>query len=150
LKNADKNRKKNVGSAGVFQAVQFSFDTVQIIGAVGFAAGGGVAKAVEEVIHRTHPDVEVKTVSAQGLRECRKMLRIARAGKYNGYLLEGMACPGGCISGAGTIQPAEKAQRLLEQYKAASPKSNPLDTDYLDDLELLYENPENWKAVSRH
>ena len=75
---------------------------------VGFAAGGGVAKAVEEVIHRIRPEVEVKTVAAEGLDECRKMLRGARTGKYNGYLLEGMACPGGCIAGAGTVQPAER------------------------------------------
>ena len=27
---------------------------------------------------------------------------VAKAGKYNGYLLEGMACPGGCVAGAGT------------------------------------------------
>ena len=39
---------------------------------------------------------------------------------------------------------------LLAQYKAASPKSNPLDTDYLDDLELIYEDPADWKAVSQH
>ena len=78
------------------------------------------------------------------------MLRIARTGKYDGYLLEGMACPGGCIAGAGTIQPPEKAQRLLAQYKAAAPKSNPLDTDYLDDLHLLYDDPEDWKSVSQH
>ena len=70
---------------------------------VGFAAGGGVAKAVEDVIHRLHPEVEVKTITADGLRECRQMLRIARTGKYDGYLLEGMACPGGCIAGAGTV-----------------------------------------------
>ena len=117
---------------------------------VGFAAGGGVAAAVEEVIRRTNPELEVKTVSAMGLNECRKMLRIARTGKYDGYLLEGMACPGGCITGAGTIQPPEKAQRQLAQYKAASPKSNPLDTDYLEDLELIYEDPEDWKSVSQH
>ena len=48
---------------------------------VGFAAGGGVAKAVEEVIHRIRPEVEVKTVAAEGLDECRKMLRVARTGK---------------------------------------------------------------------
>ena len=47
---------------------------------VGFAAGGGVAKAVEDVIHRLHPEVEVKTITADGLRECRQMLRIARTG----------------------------------------------------------------------
>ena len=50
-----------------------------------------------------------------------------------------------------TFQEAvEKAQRLLEQYKKASPKSNPLDTDYLDDLDLIYEDPEDWKSVSQH
>lgn len=46
------------------------------------------------------PDREVKVVSANGLQECKKMLMAAKAGKYNGYLLEGMACPGGCIAGA--------------------------------------------------
>ena len=72
---------------------------------VGFAASGGVAKAVEDVIAREAPGREVKTVYAEGLRECRQMLRIARTGKYDGYLLEGMACPGGCIAGAGTVRP---------------------------------------------
>lgn len=89
----------------------------------GFAAGGGVAKAVEDVIHRLHPEVEVKTITADGLRECRQMLRIARTGKYDGYLLEGMACPGGCIAGAGTIQPLEKSRRSLEKYKSAGCRS---------------------------
>lgn len=42
---------------------------------------------------------------AEGLRECRKMIQQAKAGKFNGYLLEGMACPGGCVAGAGTIRP---------------------------------------------
>lgn len=117
---------------------------------VGFAASGGVAKAVEDVIHRLDPDREVKTVYAEGLRECRKMLRIARTGKYDGYLLEGMACPGGCIAGAGTIQPPEKSRRVLEQYKASAPKGNPLDSDYKDDLYLLHDGEDDWSFVGRH
>ena len=117
---------------------------------VGFAASGGVAKAVEDVIHRLEPDREVKTVYAEGLRECRKMLRIARTGKYDGYLLEGMACPGGCIAGAGTIQPPEKSRRVLEQYKASAPKGNPLDSDYKEDLYLLHGGEDDWSFVGRH
>ena len=35
----------------------------------------------------------MKVVSAQGLAECKKMMQLAAAGKYNGYLLEGMAWP---------------------------------------------------------
>ena len=117
---------------------------------VGFAAGGGVAKAVEEVIHRLHPEVEVKTAAAEGLNECRKMLRIARTGKYDGYLLEGMACPGGCIAGAGTVQPPEKSRRALEKYKAAVSISNPMDSQYLEGTRLLYENEADWDRVGRH
>ena len=116
---------------------------------VGFAAGGGVAKAVEEVIHRLHPEVEVKTAAAEGLNECRKMLRIARTGKYDGYLLEGMACPGGCIAGAGTVQPPEKSRRALEKYKAAVSISNPMDSQYLEGTRLLYENEADWDRQHR-
>ena len=117
---------------------------------VGFAAGGGVAKAVEDVIHRLHPEIEVKTVAAEGLNECRQMLRIARTGKYDGYLLEGMACPGGCIAGAGTVQPPERSRRNLERYKAAAPMSNPMESPYMEDIRLLYEDPDDWDRVGRH
>ena len=117
---------------------------------VGFAASGGVAKAVEKVIQTKNPDREVKTVYAEGLRACRQMLRVARSGKYDGYLLEGMACPGGCIAGAGTVQPPEKSRRMLEQYKARAALDNPLDSEYMEDIELLYEDTENWDRVSRH
>lgn len=117
---------------------------------VGFAASGGVAKAVEDVIHRLHPEVEVKTITADGLRECRQMLRIARTGKYDGYLLEGMACPGGCIAGAGTIQPLEKSRRSLEKYKSAVSIENPLDTEYIEDISMIHEDSEDWDVTNRH
>ena len=112
------------------------------------AASGGVAKAVEKVIEKLEPDRQVKTVYAEGLRECRQMLRMARTGKYDGYLLEGMACPGGCIAGAG--QPPEKSRRLLEQYKAQAPKSNPVESDYTEYLQIIREDEENWDPVARH
>ena len=132
---------------GMFEAKHIHLDQLEGISGeyqasapgVGFAAGGGVAKAVEAVIHRLDPNMEVKTVAAEGLQNCRNMLRVARSGKYNGYLLEGMACPGGCITGAGTIQTPEKAKKLLEQYQKLAPKENPLDTDYLEYLGMLHE-----------
>ena len=104
---------------------------------VGFAAGGGVAKAVEEVIHRLHPEVEVKTAAAEGLNECRKMLRIARTGKYDGYLLEGMACPGGCIAGAGTLADPARSAMMLNKYKAQATMKTAADTPYKDTLDKL-------------
>ena len=49
-----------------------------------------------------------------------------------------------------TVQPPEKSRRMLEQYKARAALDNPLDSEYMEDIELLYEDPENWDRVSRH
>ena len=143
---------------GMFEAKNIDFSQIPDLPShyeasapgVGFAAGGGVAKAVEDVIHRLHPKVEVKTVAAEGLNQCRQMLRLARTGKYDGYLLEGMACPGGCIAGAGTVQPPEKSRRALERYKEAVSISNPMDSQYMEDIHLLYESDTDWGRVGRH
>jgi [FeFe] hydrogenase (group B1/B3) len=95
-----------------------------------FAVSGGVAKAVADVIKELDPDREIKVASAQGLRDCRKLLTLAKAGKYNGYLLEGMACPGGCVAGAGTLQAVEKSTALVNKYAKDAEKQNSLETDY--------------------
>lgn len=103
----------------------------------GFAVAGGVAQAVADVIHRWHPDMEVKVAHTEGLRECRKLLTMARAGKYNGYLLEGMGCPGGCVGGAGTIRPINKSAELVARYKKEAPEQNALDSKYESVLPTL-------------
>ena len=103
---------------GIFEAKAIDFsqlpDTQELHDASGlgrgFAAAGGVAAAVEEVLRRTQPDMEIKIQRADGLRECRRLLTLAKEGKLDGFLLEGMACPGGCVASAGTIIPAEAAK----------------------------------------
>ena len=86
-----------------------------------FAVAGGVANAVVNAIHREHPDMDVKVTNAEGLDECRKMMKAAVKGKYNGYLLEGMACPGGCVAGAGTLQPINKTAGAVKLYSKKAP-----------------------------
>ena len=105
----------------------------------GFAVTGGVAGAVVKAIERMEPGREVKVASAEGLKECRKMLLLAKAGKYDGYLLEGMACPGGCVAGAGTIAPVDKSIAAIGRYSKAADKQNALDSEYEVDLPLLDE-----------
>ncbi len=91
----------------------------------GYGVAGGVASAIESCIRRYYPDKEVKIDRAEGLSDCRKLLALAKAGKRAGYLIEGMACPGGCVGGAGTIIPINKAAAALEQYKKAAPEPLP-------------------------
>lgn len=81
-----------------------------------FAVAGGVAQAVVDVIKRDHPEQEIKVANAEGLKECRQLLKLATLGKYPGYLLEGMACPGGCVAGAGTMQAIKKSQTAVGLY----------------------------------
>ena len=44
-----------------------------------FAVAGGVAKSVVDVIHQRYPDKEIKVANAEGLKECRKLLTMAKA-----------------------------------------------------------------------
>ncbi len=87
----------------------------------GYAVAGGVADAIVESIHELYPDLQVQVDRAEGLRNCKKMLAIAKAGKRNGFLLEGMACPGGCIAGAGTLQPINKAVAAVKGFQQDAP-----------------------------
>ncbi len=105
----------------------------------GFAVSGGVAAAVVNCIHEMEPEREVKVASAEGLRNCREMLMKAKKGEFDGYLLEGMACPGGCVGGAGTLQSPTKSrgQVMLNMRKAKS--KNVLSSNYKDHLESLEE-----------
>ena len=105
----------------------------------GFAVAGGVAKAVEDMIRTEHPDMEVKTARAEGLRECRKLMTLAKAGKYNGFLLEGMACPGGCVAGAGTLLPVDLAAGVVGRYQKETDRVSPLDSAYRDEGKRLEE-----------
>ena len=105
-----------------------------------FAVSGGVAQAVVNCIKKMYPEHgEIKVASAQGLEDCRKMMVMAKAGKYNGYLLEGMACPGGCVAGAGSMQPIDKSAAAVKKYAKKAEKQFCCETDYLKDLERLEE-----------
>ncbi len=130
---------------GMFQAKEIDFETLEDSDVLnegtaagrGFAVSGGVAGAVEKIIRETHPEVEVKTARAEGLRECRKLMTLAKAGKYNGYLLEGMACPGGCVAGAGTLLPVELATKVVGRYQQEAATADPRESAYISKVEEL-------------
>ncbi len=132
---------------GMLEAREVDFSKLEPMGSLhgasadgrGFAVSGGVAQAVVNCINELYPGKEVKVESAQGLADCRKLLTLAKAGKYNGYLLEGMACPGGCVAGAGTVQPIVKSTAAVNAHKKNSTNQHCLDSDYQDLLEGLEE-----------
>ena len=91
----------------------------------GYAVAGGVSKAIENCIHEYYPDVEVQIEHVEGLDECKKVLMLAKAGRKNGYLIEVMGCPGGCVAGAGTLIPVPEAKKDVQQIVKDSTKKLP-------------------------
>lgn len=110
--------------AGMFDAKEIDFNTYEkeaelndAFGAGrGYAVASGVAGAIKACIDEYYPGTEVKIDHVEGLAECKKMLLQAKAGKKNGYLIEGMGCPGGCVAGAGTNIPVVKAGIQVKKF----------------------------------
>ena len=125
---------------GMFEAKEIDFANLEESNVLnegsasgrGFAVSGGVAKAVTDLAQKEHPDVEIKTARAEGLRDCRKLMTLAKAGKYNGYLLEGMGCPGGCVAGAGTLLPVDLAAKVVGKYQSEATTGSPMESPYRD------------------
>ena len=128
--------------SGIFEAKNIDFNNYQGQKSIhqatgagrGYAISGGVANAIEKCVKEYYPGVEVKIEHAEGLAECKKMLLLAKAGKKNGCLIEGMGCPGGCVAGAGTNVSIEKATN--EVKKVVETSSKPLPAKDLYEIEL--------------
>lgn len=100
----------------------------------GYAVAGGVAGAIESCLKEYYPDVPVHIEHAETLADCKKVLALAKAGKLKGCMIEGMACPGGCMGGAGTNVPFSKSSKALQKYVATSSKKLP--AKELEEIEL--------------
>ncbi len=96
-----------------------------------YAVGGGVAEAVVARAHELDPDRKIEVENADGLAECVQMLRLAKAGRKKGMLLEGMACVGGCVGGPGTVVPIQRSTRAVKQFAQESPFKSPGDNHHI-------------------
>ena len=128
--------------AAMFEAKGIDFETydkeVPVHDATGagrgYAVATGVASAIEQCINEYYPDVEVFIEHAEGLADCQKMLMLAKAGKKDGCLIEGMACPGGCIAGAGTNIAIPQAAQAVKKFVRDSTTKIPAKD--LEEIEL--------------
>ncbi len=114
--------------AGMFEARNILVEEIQALDHMedataagrGYGVAGGVASAIKACIKAYYPGTEVRIEHAESLTECKKALLLAKAGKMNGCLIEGMACPGGCIAGAGTNIALGQAARELSKLQEAA------------------------------
>ncbi len=82
-----------------------------------FARCGGLAEAVQEALkEQGNEDFELHAVSCDGIEECRVALMKASKGIGNVNFIEGMACVGGCIGGAGCLTHAAKNKIEVDKF----------------------------------
>lgn len=82
-----------------------------------FARSGGLSDAVTQGL-REHgmTDFELKAVPCDGIEACRTALYKKSKNMLDGNFIEGMACVGGCIGGAGCLTHGEKNKSEVDKY----------------------------------
>ena len=82
-----------------------------------FARCGGLADAVAEGLkEHGDTDFQLKAVSCDGIEECKMALLKKSKNVLDANLIEGMACIGGCIGGAGCLTHGPKNKAEVDKY----------------------------------
>ena len=81
-----------------------------------FARSGGLSDAVAQGLKEQDIDFDLKAVPCDGIEACRVALLKLNKGILDGNFIEGMACIGGCIGGAGCLTHGEKNKDEVDKY----------------------------------
>ena len=81
-----------------------------------FARSGGLSDAVAQGLKEQNIDFDLKAVPCDGIEACRMALLKLNKGILDGNFIEGMACIGGCIGGAGCLTHGEKNKAEVDKY----------------------------------
>ncbi|HHY06466.1 MAG TPA: iron hydrogenase [Clostridia bacterium] len=102
-----------------------------------YAYTGGVSQAVTATLERIRPEkrIKIKTVQADGVRECKKLLRDIEEAKVLANFYEGMGCEGGCVGGPKANLGPEQGREQVYFYGQQAHSLTPADNLYV--LELL-------------
>lgn len=81
-----------------------------------FARSGGLSDAVAEAMKEQDIDFDLKAISCDGIEECKLALLKKNKNVLDANFIEGMACIGGCIGGAGCLTHGEKNKAEVDKY----------------------------------
>lgn len=81
-----------------------------------FARSGGVSDAVAQAMKEQGIEFDLKAVPCDGIEACRMALLKKSKNALAGNFIEGMACVGGCIGGAGCLTHGEKNKAEVDKY----------------------------------
>ena len=81
-----------------------------------FARSGGLSDALAEGLKEQDIDFDLKAIACDGIEECRVALLKKSKNVLDANFIEGMACIGGCIGGAGCLTHGEKNKAEVDKY----------------------------------
>lgn len=81
-----------------------------------FARCGGLSDAVAQGLKEQNIEFDLKAISCDGIEECRIALLKKSKNRLDANFIEGMACMGGCIGGAGCLTHGEKNKAEVDKY----------------------------------
>ena len=81
-----------------------------------FARSGGLSDAVAEGLKEQRIDFDLKPCVCDGIEACRMALLKKSKNVLDANFIEGMACLGGCIGGAGCLTHGEKNKAEVDKY----------------------------------
>lgn len=81
-----------------------------------FARSGGLSDAVAQGLAEQNIEFDLKPVACDGIEACRTALLKKSKNVLDANFIEGMACVGGCIGGAGCLTHGEKNKAEVDKY----------------------------------
>jgi len=98
-----------------------------------YARTGGVSKAVQLTLDRLSPGrkIRIKAAQAEGVAECKELLREITRGDIRANFIEGMGCVGGCVGGPRVLIPHEKGTEFVNNYGNQATYRTPIDNEYV-------------------
>ncbi len=81
-----------------------------------FARSGGLSDAVAQAMKEQNIEFDLKPAVCDGIEACRMALLKKSKNVLDANFIEGMACIGGCIGGAGCLTHGEKNKSEVDKY----------------------------------
>ena len=81
-----------------------------------FARSGGLSDAVAQAMKEQNIEFDLKPVVCDGIEACKLALLKKSKNVLDANFIEGMACIGGCIGGAGCLTHGEKNKSEVDKY----------------------------------
>ena len=81
-----------------------------------FARSGGLSDAVTQALKEQNIEFDLKPIACDGIEACRMALLKKGKNVLDANFIEGMACVGGCIGGAGCLTHGEKNKAEVDKY----------------------------------